>query len=114
MNKRDYLRSIGFHVGERGRLTPAMLEALKDFKDDSPIKPISVEMVIDEPVYVEMRDPLLRPARVLYGYTREGYKVGFTTCSSCNQHMTVCSCKNGITAPVGVISTKEKDVFINR
>lgn len=111
MNKREYLRSLGFQVGERGRLTPAMLTALQDFKEDGTPE-YEVEIVRYEPVYVT-EEPL-RPSRQLYGRTRDGKLVSFSTCSDCNKHMSFCSCQSGVLAPIMVISTKEEGVRVGR
>ena len=34
MDKREYLRSLGFTVGERGRFTAEMMTALKDYQEE--------------------------------------------------------------------------------
>lgn len=112
MNKRDYLRSLGFNVGERGRLTPAMLEALKDFKDESPIKVLSVEMVQDVPDYIKSDSPLIREPRTLYGITKEGKKLGFTTCRDCTKHMSICSCQDGVLSPIIIVHSNDKEVRV--
>lgn len=109
MNKRDWLRSQGFHVGERGRLTPAMLKALERY-DESPELNYEVEIVV--PVFKYISEEPLRESRQLYGRKRDGSLVSFSTCAECNKHMSFCSCQNGILAPIMVISTKEKDVRI--
>ena len=115
MNKREYLRSIGFNVGERGRLTPAMLTALKDFKGETKVAtPMTIEYVQPYVDYVgDLGQPLRQP-RTLYGRDREGNLLGFTTCAACDKHMSYCSCPNGIQAPSKVIMSKEKEVYVNR
>lgn len=117
MNKREYLRSLGFNVGERGRLTLEMLSALKDmdeseFSQGNKIERGSVEY-IEVLEYPEIKSVKMREPRSLYGYTSEGYKVGFSMCFSCSQHMMYCECKRGITAPEAVVRTKEPDVILS-
>ena len=36
MNKREFLRSLGFEVGSRGRFSEEMQQALKDFTEETP------------------------------------------------------------------------------
>lgn len=114
MNKREYLRSLGFTVGERGRFTPEMLTALKsseiNFDGNKTVREIVEEVeVLDYPKIVSVK---MRESRTLYGYTKEGHKVGFQLCFACSQHMMYCECKAGIKAPSVVAYTKEPDVFI--
>lgn len=114
MNKREYLRSLGFTVGERGRFTPEMLTALKnaeiDFEGNTP-KPQDV-VGIEVLEYVGPTSTKMREPRSLYGFTSEGHKIGFSLCFSCSQHMMYCECKRGVTAPSIVAYTKEPDVYI--
>lgn len=116
MNKREYLRSLGFKVGERGRFTPEMLTALKNssINFEEPIAKVAVvdvECVVDT-VQKLPPQPKQREGRTLYGYTKEGTKVGFVLCFDCKQHMMYCNCRKGITAPSIVNFTKEDDVFV--
>ena len=113
MTKREWLRSQGFQVGERGRLTPAMITALSDYPgEDNKLIPLSIEMVIHEPQYVKVDSPLTRPSRILYGITKDGTKVGFTICRACEKHMSICSCQDGVLSPIMVVSSKDKDVRV--
>ena len=110
MTKREYLRSVGFNVGERGRFTDAMLTALKEFEGnfDSPTSSKPQHAV----AYEDLSQEMVRASRVLKGYTSEGYEVGFITCRSCSQHMIYCDCVDGILAPSIVITSKEPDVRV--
>lgn len=108
MNKREYLRSIGFNVGERGRLTPAMLTALEGFKEVA--TPIGIPVIVHKN-FVEEQGDMVRQPRTLYGRTREGKIVSFTTCRSCDKHMAYCGC-DGILAPKSVIFSREDGVII--
>lgn len=113
MNKREYLRSLGFKVGERGRFTPEMLTALKNAEIKFDGNKTVVESVeVDVLDYPQIKSTKMRESRTLYGYTVEGHKVGFQLCFSCSQHMMYCECKRGIKAPSVVAYTKEPDVFI--
>lgn len=119
MNKRDYLRSLGFRVGERGRFTDAMHTAIRKAEEEG--------MKFDEKVVVVKKQPtiikrekirahipeqrVIREARELFGYTAEGYKVGFILCSNCNQHMIYCDC-SGVFAPSMVKSSDDPLVRI--
>jgi hypothetical protein len=112
MTKREYLRSLGFTVGERGRFNTAMQNALSKydgvFEDDqqkTKLENISVKRSTLKPQTVQ------REARSLYGYTREGYKVGFINCASCKQHMIWCECDK-VTAPSIVVRSDDKLVKI--
>ena len=113
MNKREYLRSIGFTVGERGRFNDAMKTALAKydgvFDEDQPdlkqnkVKKVkAAKGIINLPNQKRVREP-----RVLAGYTKEGFKVGFDGCSACNQHMVYCTCPNGVLAPKIVSSSAD-------
>lgn len=107
MNKREYLRSLGFRVGERGRFTDAMKTELakadivfdddKTRKRESHPKPASQERV--------------REARQLVGFTKEGYKVAFITCAYCHQHMVFCQCEK-VVAPKVVASSQDPLVSV--
>ena len=112
MNKREWLRSQGFQVGERGRLTPAMITALSDYPGDNSIaEPLYVEMVHAYVNYMEDQTPI-REARTLYGRDKEGRVISFTSCSNCDKHMSFCSCQMGVLAPIMVVSTNEKEVYV--
>lgn len=114
MNKREYLRSLGFTVGERGRFTPEMLTALKNSELDFDGNKVAREIVeeVDVLDYPKLVSTKMRESRTLYGYTKEGHRVAFQLCFSCSQHMMYCECKRGIKAPSAVAYTKEPDVFI--
>jgi hypothetical protein len=109
MNKRDYLRSLGFQVGERGRFNSAMKIALAKyegvFDEDQPklklnklktFKPAKNAIVVPG-------QRKLREARMITGYTKEGYKVGFDGCIACHQHMVYCSCPSLV--PPKIVAT---------
>lgn len=118
MNKREWLRSQGFNVGERGRLSPAMLSALANSGIDFGTAVVEKPKTVAKPLYVDEvefklpEQPVMREARTLYGRTREGSTVGFVMCFDCKQHMMYCSCRGGIKAPSIVFACKEPEVRV--
>lgn len=100
-------------MGERGRLTPAMLTALEGYVESDP-QPTYFEVELVHKNYVEDQGQKLREPRTLFGRTREGKLVSFTTCRNCTKHMSFCSCQDGILAPIMVIATKEEGVIVGR
>jgi hypothetical protein len=109
MTKRDYLRSLGFNVGERGRFTDAMKHAIESYGGtfDEPASTPTPKPGIN---FQKLGEDAVRLGRTLKGRTVEGYEVGFVTCRSCAMHMIYCTCKEGILAPSIVVSSKEPDV----
>ena len=111
MDKREYLRSLGFEVGERGRFSAEMLEALKSFEGEETQNYLRDEILgagIEESV---IRTPL-RESQTLYGYDKDGHKIGFTLCFTCHQHMMWCECDK-ITAPSSVTTCKNSLVRLH-
>lgn len=104
MTDRDYLRSLGFTVGERGRFSKEMVEALANRNKDDSDNYINSVL---EAVNLTPRTPV-RDAQELHGYTVGGYKVQFITCSVCAEHMIWCECPNGITAPDNVAAVDKR------
>lgn len=115
---RQWLRSQGFPVGERGRLSAAMQKAIKEsgltFVDEIQVDAgdfgVPDTSWRDNPYF---NQSIQRPSRTLYGYDEDGHKIAFTMCWQCNSHMSLCECKGGILAPTYIKSTKEKDVRLN-
>ena len=104
MDKREYLRSQGFEVGERGRFSAEMLEALKSFKGKETQISLSHEINAAGLSEKIVRTPL-RDSQQLYGYDKEGHKIGFIICFKCNDHMMWCECPL-ITAPSSVATCR--------
>lgn len=115
MDKREYLRSLGFQVGERGRFTAEMIAALKDFegqggklearsgKRDDGLPEVEPSVIVpDIPPQVAVREP-----KKLRGRSPEGYVIEFITCSDCFYHMMYCTCDGGVKAPSSVVSSKD-------
>ena len=115
MDKREYLRSLGFQVGARGRFTAEMMTALKDYQEEGGklesrtgkredgLPEIEPSIVIPHvPPQVQQRQP-----KTLVGVSKEGYKVAFVMCFECHQHMMYCNCAGGVKAPSSVVSSKD-------
>jgi len=101
LNDRAYLRSLGYQVGERGRFSTEMKDELAK-RDWQP----SVQEVFKPEVKPE------REGRQLYGYDKEGNKIGFVICHRCAQHMVWCRCSQGVHAPKYIYSSQDPLVFI--
>lgn len=117
MNKREYLRSLGFQVGERGRFTDAQKTAIATFSGvfDDDIKPLKIEKIktFKAPKGVPSlpAQTRQREARTLSGYTKEGHKVAFVMCGACSQHMIWCDCDR-VLAPSIVIRSDDPIVKV--
>lgn len=105
MTDREYLRSLGFSVGERGRFSKEMLEALANRDNDNTQNVLRDVM---ESVNLEPRTPL-RDARELSGLTKDGKKISFVMCFACADHMMWCECDR-ITAPQSVAAGIDKSL----
>ena len=104
MHKREYLRSLGFEVGERGRFSAEMLEALRHFgaeESQNTLNTVIEQYSLDRNI---IRTPR-RESQELYGYDKEGHKIGFITCFECGEHMMWCECDH-VTAPTSVAVCK--------
>jgi hypothetical protein len=84
MNKREYLRSLGFEVGTRGRFNEAMLRALENYTEETP------EVVITPKV----KNTPMRTDGIKV-YTAElhtGQIIRFDICASCTENVVFCHC----------------------
>ena len=119
LNKRNFLRSKGFNVGERGRFNDAMKTAIREAEESGIVFDNAVPQSHKvEPVYVKQiiktympEKEALRVARELSGFNKSNVKVTFVTCSACNEHMMYCACDK-ILAPEAVRYTKDPLVLI--
>lgn len=119
MNKREFLRTKGFNVGERGRFNDAMKTAIREAEESGTvfdnIIPPTKQVIIEKPKEIIrahiVEQTKMREPRELFGKTYEGYKVGFITCSKCHQHMMYCNC-SGVFAPSMVKSSDDPIVKI--
>ena len=120
MDKREYLKSLGYNVGDRGRFSAEMKTAIKQAEDDGitfdnkagkredglpMVEP--AQIIPDVPPQVAVRE-----ARTLIGISPEGYKIAFITCSDCSYHMIYCKCEGGVKGPSSVVSSKDPLVRI--
>ena len=97
MTDRDYLRSLGFTVGERGRFSKDMVEALANRDTTDTLDEMNgIRESLKLPPQIQQRD-----AQELYGLTKGGAKVAFITCNRCAHHMIWCECDK-IQAPDNV------------
>lgn len=86
MNKREYLRSLGFEVGTRGRFNEAMLKALQDFEE-----PTEEVVIIPKVKNVPKRtDGITVYTAVLTG----GQVIRFDTCATCQENVIFCHCSD--------------------
>jgi len=115
MNEREYLRTLGFEVGDRGRFSLEMKQALSGFeqgggklerrsgKREDGLPEVEPGGVVTEIVPMKK----MREERVLKGKTTEGYTIAFVMCFGCGMHMIYCSCEGGVKAPSLVISSND-------
>lgn len=121
MKKRDYLRSLGFRVGDRGRFTDEMKIALAMYDGvfEEDIKPLNLDRLKDVAPKSKKQRLAAPPAqtkgresRTLLGYTSDGIKVGFVLCDRCKEHMVFCECKNGVYAPSLIKHSTDSLVYV--
>jgi len=111
MTKREYLRSLGFEVGERGRFTEAMNKALEEY-DGTFTEPTANRTAKSDVWYPSSPTPV-RPAYALVGYTEFGSEVRFDGCRRCAAHMKYCICPEGILAPSIVVRSDDPLVCLS-
>jgi uncharacterized protein with PIN domain len=109
MDKREYLRSIGFEVGERGRFSTEMKEALSSHVNENPESIIvsRSERLADgrpavEPHSVYVPPPPQKKQReesVFYAITTRGENIACTSCGECKFAMIYCECEGGPKPP---------------
>jgi len=86
MNKREYLRSLGFTVGERGRFSEEMQQALKDY----------TEPTVDNSPKPKVKNTPKRTDGIKV-YTAEmhtGQIIRFDQCADCKDNVVFCHCSN--------------------
>lgn len=97
MNKREYAISLGLAQPGRGRLSREAHAAILKAEVDGYVfdqKPIA-SVIKEDGVSVTYARPVqekVRSVEVLYGYTEDGVKVGFTHCTTCCNHANFCKC----------------------
>lgn len=119
MNKRDYLRSQGFNVGERGRFNDAMKSSIAKAQEEGIVfndipTPKVEKLYKAEEIKPHTFKPQekLRASRELIGFTHDGIKIAFITCRQCRSHMIYCSCTGGVQAPSLVVRSNDPLVRI--
>lgn len=112
MNDREYLRSLGFTVGDRGRFSSEMKAALasRDGVTDSEDEPTykSTDRLADGRYAIERSNGLpslvknsvvQRDARVYRATLTDGLVIACGTCSACKEHVMYCECEDGPQPP---------------
>lgn len=101
MTKREYLRSLGFSVGERGRFTDAMKKAIEEYTgtfDEPASSSANYAGPEGKPWYPSSPTPV-RPSYAFEGRTKEGHTIRWNGCFRCKAHMMYCICEGGVYAP---------------
>lgn len=86
MDKREYLRSLGFEVGSRGRFSEEMLQALKDYE----------EPTVEKTILPKIKNTPKRTDGIKV-YTAElhtGQIIRFDMCADCKENVVFCHCAN--------------------
>ena len=102
MNDRDYLRSLGFTVGERGRFGKEMLDALRE-RNGVVDETAKFQEFEAEGIDPHVARAPLRQAETLIGFDNRGSKIAFILCADCHNHMIWCECEAGILAPAFIV-----------
>jgi hypothetical protein len=87
MNKRDYLRSLGFEVGSRGRFSAEMQAALANFVEDTPVEEEPIPKIPNTP---KRKDGITVYTAVLKG----GQVIKFDYCPTCKDNVIYCHCRS--------------------
>ena len=111
MTKRDYLRSLGFNVGERGRFTDAMKHAIESYDGTFDEPNSQKEHKLGTP-WIPYSSTPVRPSFALVGWTKWDTEVRFTGCMKCKAHMIYCICPEGIQAPCIVVRSDDPLVSV--
>lgn len=84
--KREYLRSLGFTVGERGRFSEEMQAALKDYEEPE---------VVNKPIPKVKNTPKRTDGITVYtAELHSGQIIRFDTCATCKENVVFCHCLN--------------------
>lgn len=86
--KREFLRSLGFEVGARGRFSAEMLEALKDYTEPEDIDtPPVMPRVANTPKRTD-------GIKVYTAELHTGQIIRFDMCADCKENVVFCHCTN--------------------
>lgn len=107
MTKREYLRSLGFQVGERGRFTDPMKQALLEYKGTFDEPSSSATRVTKADTWMPHSPVPVREYYALLGWTKYNTPVQFTGCTRCAANMKYCICPDGIVAPSIVVRSDD-------
>jgi hypothetical protein len=86
MNKREYLRSLGFEVGTRGRFNEAMLKALQDYEEPE-VNNTPIPKVKNTPMRTD-------GVKVYTAELHTGQTIRFDICATCKDNVVFCHCAN--------------------
>jgi len=95
MDKREYLRSQGFEVGERGRFSAEMLEALRSFEGEE----TQNNHVVSRSTIVKSISTQQRDASVYMCVLEDGIRVAMGFCNACKDSIRYCECVGGPQPP---------------
>jgi hypothetical protein len=84
MDKREFLRSLGFEVGARGRFSAEMLDALKDYEEPT-VEKVILPKVKNTPKRTD-------GIKVYTAELHTGQIIRFDTCASCKENVIFCHC----------------------
>lgn len=102
MNKREYLRSLGFEVGSRGRFSAEMIEALKQYPGESvsdPLndllnQPLNEDGTLPGKIVFKINPPRTDGVTTYTAVLNNGITVRFDTCPQCKENVKYCYCKD--------------------
>ena len=105
MDKRAWLKARGFQVGERGRFSAEMIEALKEYNsgDAESVPVVSLGPVIRKSVSVPMRD-----ASAYMAVTTDGLNIACGSCAVCHDMVMYCACSDGPHSPKYLADTLDE------
>jgi len=112
MTDREFLRSLGFEVGDRGRFSKEMKAALakRDGVDPDAAEPgygpqdrladgrWAIERSNAGPVVVKP-SVVMRNAKAFVATLTNGQKIACGNCSTCKEHVMYCECEDGPQPP---------------
>lgn len=112
MNDREYLRSLGYKVGDRGRMSAHMKQLITDRHggDEPPVanendnQYKSMDKMADGRWAIERSNNLpnlvkqsvvMRSSNSYQATLIDGLKIGVEFCSNCKDHVMHCQCEDG-------------------
>lgn len=108
MDKREYLRSLGFEVGKRGRFSAEMLKALEGFDEGTESKIDTFGELLNQPLNedgslpgtmkFEINGPIPKSrtdgVSIYTLTTKTGLTIRFDTCPDCKENIKFCHCSS--------------------